>query len=328
MARARDPNREKAYEIYKAHNGDIKLKDIAEQLGISEGTVRGWKNKDKWDLRLEEESNGTFQSKQAKNTERSVKKKPPKKSAKKNPEQKAESSATVKYELVPSDGLNDRQLLFCVYYVKYWNATKAYRKVYDCDYRTGMASGSRLLRNVKVREEINRLKAELANGVMLDARVVLQKYIDIAFADITDFVSFGTKEIEEPMINKLGFVVKDDDDNMVMVKYPITYVEFVDSNEVDGTIITEVKKGKDGVSVKLADKMAALNMLAKYTDLLNENERKQLQLEQARMNMDKTQAEIAKVRAETKGGAAAHSKVNLSKLSEEELRALAARAKR
>jgi len=48
MARARDPRRDQAYNIYKAHNGDIKQKDIAEQLGVSDGTIRGWKNKDSW----------------------------------------------------------------------------------------------------------------------------------------------------------------------------------------------------------------------------------------------------------------------------------------
>ncbi len=58
MARQRDPNRDKAFEIYKEHNGDIPLKDIAVQLGKGEGTVRGWKNKDKWDETL----NGTLQS--------------------------------------------------------------------------------------------------------------------------------------------------------------------------------------------------------------------------------------------------------------------------
>ncbi|MFF5994266.1 terminase small subunit [Lysinibacillus sp. KU-BSD001] len=322
MARARDPNRDKAYEIYKAHNGDIKLKDIAEQLGISEGTVRGWKNKDKWDLRLEEESNGTFQSKQPKNTERSVKKKP-KRNTKKNATKQNESKATVSYELVPSDGLNEKQLLFCMYYTKYWNATKAYQKVYECDYRTAMASGSRLLRNVKVREEIHRLKAELANGIMLSARDVLQKYIDIAFADITDYVTFGT--VEERAFSTIGEPLEVDGEP---VMYKRTYVVLNESAEIDGTILTEVKKGKDGVSVKLADKMAALNMLARYTDLLDENTRKQLQTEQSRLNIEKTQSEITKIRAETKGNHGPQtSTVDLSNLTIEELRALAKRNK-
>lgn len=59
MPRARDPNRDKAFELFKNSSGDIKLKDIAAQLGISEGTVRGWKNKDDWTAKL----NGTFQTK-------------------------------------------------------------------------------------------------------------------------------------------------------------------------------------------------------------------------------------------------------------------------
>ena len=48
MARARDPNRDKAFEIYKKYKGNIDLVEIANQLKISSGTVRGWKSKDKW----------------------------------------------------------------------------------------------------------------------------------------------------------------------------------------------------------------------------------------------------------------------------------------
>ena len=64
MGRARDPNRDKAFEIYLENNGNIELIEIAERLGVSAGTVRGWKSKDKWDPKIK----GTFQKK---NTERS-----------------------------------------------------------------------------------------------------------------------------------------------------------------------------------------------------------------------------------------------------------------
>ena len=64
MGRARDPNRDKAFEIYSEHNGNIELIEIAERLGVSSGTVRGWKSKDKWEPKIK----GTFQNK---NTERS-----------------------------------------------------------------------------------------------------------------------------------------------------------------------------------------------------------------------------------------------------------------
>lgn len=64
MGRARDPNRDKAFEIYSENNGNIELIEIAERLGVSAGTVRGWKSKDKWEPKIK----GTLQKK---NTERS-----------------------------------------------------------------------------------------------------------------------------------------------------------------------------------------------------------------------------------------------------------------
>ena len=66
MPRSRNPNRDKAYEIYNKSEGSIALVDLSAQLGVSAGTVRGWKSKDRWDDRI----NGTLQKK----TERSKRK--------------------------------------------------------------------------------------------------------------------------------------------------------------------------------------------------------------------------------------------------------------
>ena len=86
---------------------------------------------------------------------------------------------------------------------------------------------------------------------------MFQKYMDIAFSDMTDYASFGPG----------GVVLKD-------------------SGQVDGTLITEVKEGKTGVSVKLADRMQALKWLTdRYTSFNPE--------QQARI--DKYKAETAKV---------------------------------
>lgn len=58
MPRQRSPNRDRAFEIYKEHGGNIENRRIAEMLGISEKTVGGWKCKDRWDDNL----NGVLQS--------------------------------------------------------------------------------------------------------------------------------------------------------------------------------------------------------------------------------------------------------------------------
>lgn len=66
MPRARDPDRDNAFEIYKEHDGKIELIKIAEMLDRPPGTIRGWKNKDSWDDRL----NGTLQKKKAERSKR------------------------------------------------------------------------------------------------------------------------------------------------------------------------------------------------------------------------------------------------------------------
>lgn len=59
MPRARNPNRDKAYELWCNNKSNIKLKDIAAKLGEAESTIRKWKCTDKW----EEKQKGTLSKK-------------------------------------------------------------------------------------------------------------------------------------------------------------------------------------------------------------------------------------------------------------------------
>ena len=47
-------------------------------------------------------------------------------------------------------GLNARQELFCMYYLRYQNASKAYRLAYGCSARVANVNGSRLLKKPKI----------------------------------------------------------------------------------------------------------------------------------------------------------------------------------
>lgn len=58
LARARDPKRDEAFEIFKKHDGNITNRAIAEMLDSPEKTIGGWKSKDKWLDKL----NGVLQS--------------------------------------------------------------------------------------------------------------------------------------------------------------------------------------------------------------------------------------------------------------------------
>jgi len=48
MPRPRSPNRDRAHEIFKQHNGNIENRRIAEQLGEDERLIAVWKQRDDW----------------------------------------------------------------------------------------------------------------------------------------------------------------------------------------------------------------------------------------------------------------------------------------
>ena len=58
MPRARSPKRDEAYKIWLDSGGKKKLKDIASDLGVSETQIRKWKNLDKWNGNVTNQSKG------------------------------------------------------------------------------------------------------------------------------------------------------------------------------------------------------------------------------------------------------------------------------
>lgn len=108
MARTLDPRIEQAKKLYDAGK---KLIDIADQLRVPEGTIRSWKKR-YW-------GNATLQKKEC-----NVAKE-------KKPSKRAERE-TIKQEseyLDETVELSEKQRLFCMYYVRSFNATKAYQKM-------------------------------------------------------------------------------------------------------------------------------------------------------------------------------------------------------
>lgn len=263
MARSRSPDSIKAEELY--HSG-MSLVDIAKKLKKPEGTVRRWKSTQGW------EDKG----------ERSEKKSEHKASVRKqNKENKIKAIADDVKQVISNTDLTDKQRLFCLHYVKCFNAIKAYQKAYGVEYLTAASSGYRLLENDRVKAEIQRLKKNRLNREMLDESDIFQKYMDIAFADITDFVEFGQEEI--PVMTMYGPLEVEDEETGKKTKVTkrVNTVRFREHHEVDGTLISEVKQGRDGVSIKLPDRMKALDWLSEHMDFATPEQRERLKLLEA-----------------------------------------------
>ena len=121
MPGAKDELRKEAFEMFR-HGS--KLKDIAEQLGVPAGTVRRWKCTDKWVEATGEKANVQEANANAE-SERSA-------NARENARNRRRNRP-VTVEIQPDapeekPGITEKQGLFCLFYVRYFNATKAYMK--------------------------------------------------------------------------------------------------------------------------------------------------------------------------------------------------------
>ena len=186
-------NAELAYQDYLK---GMKYKEIAEKYGVTINTVKSWKTRYKW----------------SKDGKKSVHTKTGKVCTQKTDKNnvKKEAIAEAVEQVIENTELTDKQRLFCVLYVKCFNATKAYQKAYEVDYNTAASIGYRLLENDGVKKEIQRLKKNRLNREMLDESDIFQKYMDIAFSDVTDFVEFGQEDV--PVMAVYGPVqVKDEE---------------------------------------------------------------------------------------------------------------------
>ena len=252
MARAPDARAQQAKELFLS---GMKLVDISRQLDVPEGTVRRWKSTYDWESERSDKKSERSEKKRAKN------------------ERKEKPIAEEVRMVMENPELTEKQRLFCILYVRCFNATKAYQKAYECSYETAAAVGYRLLENVGVKTEIQRLKKNRLNREMLDEHDIFQKYMDIAFADITDYVSFGREKV--PVMGAFGPVMVKDEETgeKVGLMKEVNTVRFRESSDIDGTIVTEVKQGKDGASIKLADRMKALQWLSDHMDMATDEQR-------------------------------------------------------
>ena len=144
--------------------------------------------------------------------------------------------------------LSEKQKRFVQEYLVDLNATAAAKRA-GYSPKTASEQGARLLANVKVQEEIQKAIEKRQNRVEITQDRVLQELTSIAFAKGTDYASIIS-----------GVVMMNDTEELT---------------EEQKAAIVSIKQTKEGVEVKLADKMRALELLAKHLGLLQAQEKQE-----------------------------------------------------
>lgn len=238
---------EKMQEAKRLYQKGERLVDIAKKLNVPDGTVRRWKHVQNWDERSDN---------------------PYKEWQKKKEEEKIVKEVRTISE---NSNLTDKQKLFCVYYVKSFNATKSYQKAYGCSYESACGNSGKLIKNPNIKAEIERLKQNRLNREWLTEDDIFQKYMDIAFADVTEYMTFGSEK------------GRDEETGEEVTR---NYLTFNDSTKIDGTLITEISNVKGEARIKLADRMKALQWLSDHLNIATEEQKARLAVMRAKLDTE------------------------------------------
>ncbi len=141
--------------------------------------------------------------------------------------------------------MTEAQKVFCDEYLVDLNATKAYKVAYPrVKQRTAEVNGNKLLSNTEVKEYIEKAIEERKKRTEVTQDMVIDELKAIAFSNATSFVNI-----------KNGVVLIDDTNGL-------------DKN-IKKTIVG-IKEGRNGIEVKMADKMQALEMLGRHLGMFKE----------------------------------------------------------
>lgn len=225
----------------------MKYRDIAEKYNTTINTVKSWKKRYNWSRKegAHKKEKGCTQNKRSASVPK---------------EQISDGTK----ETLQNEDLTSEQQMFCIYYSRTFNATQSYLKAYECSYDVAKAHGYELLQNVDVRAEIERLKELKRQQIMISENDIVELQMRIACADMGDYTLFGREEV--PVMGPFGPIKQKNPDTgkEETLKKEVNAIRLKDSGNVDTQIIQEVKQGREGVSIKLADKQKAIDWLTKY----------------------------------------------------------------
>ncbi|MBD1373762.1 terminase small subunit [Hazenella sp. IB182357] len=159
--------------------------------------------------------------------------------------------------------LTPKQKTFVNEYIVDLNATKAAIRAGYSE-KSARFSGHENLTKPNIQAAIQKALDKREARTEVTADMVLKQWAKIAFADIKDVVTWEHEDVMIKRDKKTGEPVMEN----------LLTIDLKPSDEVDGTILSEVSETimKDGrkVTVKMNDRMRALEMLGRHLGMFND----------------------------------------------------------
>lgn len=147
------------------------------------------------------------------------------------------------------NSLSESEEQFCAVYARCFDGAKAYAYAFDCDFEKARAEADALLEKKKIRDRIAAIKKAKFDHRMIEIDDIVDMYIKIAFADLTDFLEFGKKsQTDEDSEEKSDLTLRE-------------------NPKADTAAISSLTSSKGSVKLTFYDRMKALEWLGKHFGL-------------------------------------------------------------
>lgn len=164
--------------------------------------------------------------------------------------------------------LTPKQKIFVDEYLVDLNATRAYKVAYpSCKKEeTINAAASRMLRNVKVKEYIDKRMKDREKRIEITQDKVIKELAAIAFSNGSKYA----KVIEKIAYDEAGQPLRDSETGEA-IKYKTVDLILTDElTEEEKRAISSIKRGKNGIEVATCDKVRALELLGKHLGMFTD----------------------------------------------------------
>lgn len=168
--------------------------------------------------------------------------------------------------------LTAKQQKFVDEYLIDLNATRAYKAAYpNCKSdEAANAASSRLLRNVKVQEQISKGQQDIQDRTKITQDMIVQELAKIAFSNATDYAEIVTR----PTIRRIWdkeqekYVYEEGD----VYEQDIILKDTSKLTDDQKAAISSIKNTKHGIAIEQCNKVEALHLLGQHLGMFKNNQ--------------------------------------------------------
>jgi phage terminase small subunit len=271
---------------YIQSEGKISLQDLATKFNVNCNTLRSKKARDRWDDI--DPINATENATEPPKVQKPIKHYATVQQKNATVDNKLNNNENLQHagqnnatEAPAGTGLTGKQLIFCHELLIDFNATRAaiaagYSK------KTARSIASELLTKPNISAEITKMRNEMIIKVDVNREKILMEYMKIAFSDITNYMDVGRKK--KLTVNDKG--------KKIYIDYD--YANLKHGDLMEGGPIQEIRITENGTSLKMHDKMKALEVLSKYNGFMEDDNKRLIEIE--KLKLYREQLKLAQAR--------------------------------